>query len=672
MQDNSTWFTREGESANAESFYDFAVGGDGFEALWNNRDPNQLLGSIQFNNIQRSDDGGENWGPSTSGLTDTGAGAGPFFSRLANAKSNPDRVFAVGVSGVWRSIDFGLNWELTPIDNQWSFQNRMDIEVSEADVDIVWAGGIMTNNSRIFVSTDGGESFSPTSVFTPSNNRPGLETGFGTVSGLGAHPTEAETAYALFSFARRPKVLRTRDLGQTWEDISGFETGGDVSDRGFPDVALNTILVFPNDPNRIWVGSDIGIIESLDDGASWHLLDANLPAVPVSQMRIQDDQVVVATYGRGIWSVQVEGIERTIVFAPIITDVSIVPSGQILVNNTIGSVFDSITFLADGQRVGSPSLNVGTGQDISLSIEDFDLPDGVYEFQSVGHLSGEEFISSPFSAFVFAPRDAVMEYFNEFSNEAQAEDFIGMGFSEIEQPGFGTNTAIHSRHDYEDLSNDIYQLKIPVIVQDSQIFRYNDVAIIETGAPGSRFGQQNFFDFVIAEGSLDGTNWIPLADGYDASFNPTWLNTFNSGGRGTADMFVLHEVDLTDIFDIGDIIFIRFRLFSDPAVVGWGWAIDDVEVRLEMSTPVFDPTFDEISIYPNPTSDQLFIQLPSQTRPTEVTISDLQGRRVLVQDAILSDNALSINIADFSPGLYILEIREGRELVVSERIVVLE
>ena len=82
-------------------------------------------------------------------------------------------------------------------------------------------------------------------------------------------------------------------------------------------------------------------------------------------MRIQDDQVVVATYGRGIWSVQVEGIERTIVFAPIITDVSIVPSGQILVNNTIGSVFDSITFLADGQRVGSPSLNVGTGQDIS-------------------------------------------------------------------------------------------------------------------------------------------------------------------------------------------------------------------------------------------------------------------------------------------------------------------
>ena len=143
---------------------------------------------------------------------------------MANAKSNPDRVFAVGVSGVWRSENFGKSWDLTPIDAQWSFTNRMDIEVSEADTDIIWAGGAMTNGRRIFVSTDGGTSFSPTSVY------PNEE--LGTVSGLGAHPDEPETGYALFSFARRPKVLRTRDLGQTWEDISGFETGGDVSDRG--------------------------------------------------------------------------------------------------------------------------------------------------------------------------------------------------------------------------------------------------------------------------------------------------------------------------------------------------------------------------------------------------------------------------------------------------------
>ena len=666
MQDNSTWLTRSGEISNAESFYQFAVGGDGFEAIWNNRDPSQILGSVQFNSIQRSDNGGENWTGSTSGLSDTGNGAGPFLSRLANAKSNPDRVFAVGVSGVWRSENFGKSWDLTPIDAQWSFTNRMDIEVSEADTDIIWAGGAMTNGRRIFVSTDGGTSFSPTSVY------PNEE--LGTVSGLGAHPDEPETGYALFSFARRPKVLRTRDLGQTWEDISGFETGGDVSDRGFPDVALNTILVFPNNPDRIWVGSDIGIIESLDDGASWNLLDSNLPAAPIFQMRIQDGQVVVATYGRGIWSVEMEDI----ISAPFINNATVTTTGELMVENFIRSDFDSISFIVDGERLGVSSLTSITDQDLALvgnnasfTIEDIDLPDGIYEIQSVGHLNGEQYISQPFTTFIFAARTPVIEYFNEFSDET-LEDFIGLGFTERIEQGFGSNTAIHSRHDYEDLSNDIYQLKVPIMVQDSQTFRYNDVAIIEPGVTGSRFGDDDFFDFVVPEGSLDGINWTPLTDGYDARFSATWLSTFNRNANGTEDMFVLHEIDLTDNFDIGDIIFIRFRLFSDPNLTAWGWAIDDVEVRLERSTPVFDPTFDEISIYPNPASDQLFIELPSQTRATEVFLSDLQGRRILVQDAILSDDALRIDLSNFTPGLYLLEVREGRELVVSERIVVLE
>jgi hypothetical protein len=28
----------------------------------------------------------------------------------------------------------------------------------------------------------------------------------------------------------------------------------------------------------------------------------------------------------------------------------------------------------------------------------------------------------------------------------------------------------------------------------------------------------------------------------------------------------------------GDILLIRFRLYSDPAAVGWGWAIDNLSV----------------------------------------------------------------------------------------------
>ena len=74
MQDNSTWFTPSGATAGAATSYEFAVGGDGFEALWNNRDGNLMMGSIQFNSLVRSTNGGASWFDATSGLSDVDQG----------------------------------------------------------------------------------------------------------------------------------------------------------------------------------------------------------------------------------------------------------------------------------------------------------------------------------------------------------------------------------------------------------------------------------------------------------------------------------------------------------------------------------------------------------------------------------------------------------------------
>ena len=78
------------------------------------------------------------------------------------------------------------------------------------------------------------------------------------MSGLATHPTEDSTAYALFSIADAPKVLRTTDLGQTWTDISGFGTNP-TSGNGFPNVATYCLLVMPDNPNEIWAGTEIGL-----------------------------------------------------------------------------------------------------------------------------------------------------------------------------------------------------------------------------------------------------------------------------------------------------------------------------------------------------------------------------------------------------------------------------
>ena len=54
----------------------------------------------------------------------------------------------------------------------------------------------------------------------------------------------------------------------------------------------------------IWAGTEVGIMESLDNGETWHYLESGLPTVDIFQMFTQDNQVVLSTYGRGIWTWQ--------------------------------------------------------------------------------------------------------------------------------------------------------------------------------------------------------------------------------------------------------------------------------------------------------------------------------------------------------------------------------
>ena len=48
----------------------------------------------------------------------------------------------------------------------------------------------------------------------------------------------------------------------------------------------------PYNTDIIWVGTDIGLVESTDNGVSWHLANNGLPQVAIWEIRIVDDEVV--------------------------------------------------------------------------------------------------------------------------------------------------------------------------------------------------------------------------------------------------------------------------------------------------------------------------------------------------------------------------------------------
>lgn len=299
MQDNGTWQSSPGEIAHAGTAYLDRVAGDGFEALWHPVYPHRILASTYYNGIRLSNDGGENWNSVTNGIQ----GDGPFITRLSNSSENPDLVFAVGNRGVYRHTNFCIGrypWSLVELGESWAVNNQVtsshNVKVSLADPSIVWAGGGMFRDPdlNIFVSEDYGQSFDTVARYTGVDE-------MGYITSIATHPSEPETAYLLFSIDHKPKILRTTDLGLSWEDISGFDTDSS-SKNGFPDVMVYSLMIFPYETEKLWAGTEIGIFESTDNGVSWHYADNGLPAVSVWQMFMQDQHIVVATHGRGIWS----------------------------------------------------------------------------------------------------------------------------------------------------------------------------------------------------------------------------------------------------------------------------------------------------------------------------------------------------------------------------------
>ncbi|MFC2096257.1 T9SS type A sorting domain-containing protein, partial [Bacteroidota bacterium] len=381
-QDNGTWQSPADEDAHADSRYYYRITGDGFECLWHQTNPDKLIGSVYNNRFYISSNGGENFYSSATGIA---SDDGPFVSKLSASKLNPDMIFAVGKDGVYKSNNFGGNWTLKEISTNWNNRtddyvyNTFNVEPSLANENIIWAGGAMAidNNMQIQVSTDQGETFTAVDDFADVNMN-------ALISGIATHPQEDSTAYVLFSISGAPKVLRTVDLGQTWEDISGFGTN-DVSSNGFPNVETHCLLVMPYNTDILWVGTDIGIFESTDNGTTWALANNPLQGMSISDMQVYKDQIAISTYGRGIWTVDIQELnyvpelvgeysgEQTI--SAIYDIPSNVDSIELYVNNTYENII----------------RNVQSGSDtIKASVSD----EGDYVIQLISYVDGIGYYSN--------------------------------------------------------------------------------------------------------------------------------------------------------------------------------------------------------------------------------------------------------------------------------------
>ncbi|MGH7494707.1 MAG: VPS10 domain-containing protein [bacterium] len=627
-QDNGTW--RSARDGQPGSPWSEDIGGDGFDVSWHYSNPDKIVGSLYFAGIKRTLDHGQSWQTATEGLTDAG-NAAPFITPIGKSQSDAELLFTLGASGVWRSDNFAEDWILSPIPrNNWGYNGLSgQVEISRANPRIVWAGFRMSpannpNVSNIQVATDGGFAFRRTNPYA--------QVAMGTITGMATHPQEDSTAFLIFSFAHAPKILRTRDLGRTWEDITGFADGAS-SNNGFPDVATYSVLVMPHQPEEIWAGTEIGLFVSNDDGASWAFADNGLPAASIWEMRVVDDQVVVATHGRGIWSVTIPELRNApppeVTLSPVLHRLGQGPDGRLAITISLRSVYDS----TEVSITGSPAIKFGP----NLAAKDTLFFEPVVQTRTIeiaatAYAEGLAYKSATRRIRVTplaAPRASYASNFNSGNT-----DFTGEGFSMSTPAGFN-DAAIHTAHPYGNSLNISYQLTVPIIVASTNGYlKYDDIALVE---PGPELGSQGFYDYAVVEGSRNGVAWIPLAPGYDARYDIAWEVSYRNGESGRAALFREHRLDLQETFAAGEAILLRFRLFTDASITGWGWAIDNLEIQ-EMLTAVGERgqtslTFDLRPNYPNPFNPSTRIDY-SLAKPARVNLAIYNSAGRLVRTLV--------------------------------------
>jgi photosystem II stability/assembly factor-like uncharacterized protein len=166
------------------------------------------------------------------------------------------------------------------------------IAPSPVDAGLIWVG---TSTGLIHVTHDDGATWSEV---TPS----GLPEHF-TINCIEPSPHDPNTAFAAAFPASRgnvtytgrdrsPYFFRTGDGGKTWEKII----------NGLPAEGIaRTIREDSVRRGTLFAGTETGVFVSFDSGDHWQALQLNLPTSSVRDLAIHGDDLVAATFGRGLW-----------------------------------------------------------------------------------------------------------------------------------------------------------------------------------------------------------------------------------------------------------------------------------------------------------------------------------------------------------------------------------
>ncbi|MEY5069685.1 MAG: hypothetical protein RLZ47_1547 [Bacteroidota bacterium] len=218
---------------------------------------------------------------------------------------NPKRLYAAG-NVLFKTENEGQSWEAMSPDltrNDKSKQgpsggpitkDNTSVEYygtiftateSPYEADLLWSG---SDDGLLFVSRDGGKNW--------QNVTPKGMPDWMMFNSIDADPFKKGAAYVVGTRYKsddfRPYIYKTEDYGKTWKLIT----------KGIPDKHFARVVrADQKRPGLLYAGTEYGLYVSFDDGANWQSFQLNLPEVPITDLTIKNNDLIVATQGRAFW-----------------------------------------------------------------------------------------------------------------------------------------------------------------------------------------------------------------------------------------------------------------------------------------------------------------------------------------------------------------------------------
>jgi photosystem II stability/assembly factor-like uncharacterized protein len=322
LQDNGSW---GGPSASADpagiTFADWVkvFGADGFYCQADPNDPETVYGETQYGKLQRLDlrtgeakfiqprlksaEQASNLNPTPA----TGAAAFRFnWSAPVLLSSHDSRTVYFGGNHLFRSTNRGETWQIVSPDlthgrpgpSKNTGHTITTLAESTVRAGLLYVG---TDDGRVHISRDGGRLWTDLSAKIP-----GLPPERW-VSRVVCSAFKDGTAYLTIdrhrNDDRRPYVFKTSDFGETWLPLVANLPA---------DCPVHVIREDPRRCDLLYLGTEGGLFLSLDGGVSWHRHKTGLPPVAVHDLLVhpRDQELVIATHGRGIFIVDVAPLQE--------------------------------------------------------------------------------------------------------------------------------------------------------------------------------------------------------------------------------------------------------------------------------------------------------------------------------------------------------------------------